>query len=291
MIPAPAETATSDLADWVEVSCLKNRNARISRSDTLDQLNDYSFVNTEEKCSLVWMELDRRSRALRSAYPFEVQAASIERRGPWQDYPLYTTLVLIGTAAHFSATRIRNYRVIAKLFENVAARAIERYIGGRAIRIGHPREAPVPTRFSKLLAFLAQELGEGLRRANPLIADTKDCRADIIAWRSFGDRRGGQLVLLTQCAVGTSWTAKLTECDVRLWERYIEFVVTPARAFAMPYVEPDDKAWLEYGTLGGIAFDRLRIVEMLPTDHMPPDLLRQARRWSSSQLSRVPWDA
>lgn len=291
MIPAPAETAPSSLADWVELSCLKGKNARLSRSDTLDQLNSYAVPKAEERCTEIWMELARRERALGNAYPFKVQVSGIERRTQWRDYPLYATLLMIGTASHFSGTRIRDFGGVARLFEGFVAKAVERYVGGRAIRIGHPRQAPVPSGFANLLVYLSKEMGEGLRRIQPLVAGTKDCRADVIAWRPFCDGRNGQLVLLVQCAIGTNWTSKLTECDARLWGRYIEFVVMPTRAFAMPYVEPDDRVWLEYGTLGGIAFDRLRIVEMLPTAEVPEHLLREAIRWSQSQLARVPWDA
>jgi hypothetical protein len=199
-------------------------------------------------------------------------------------------LALISSASQFRQTQIRNHNQVAKTFEKVVLHAVERYVGGSAVRVGHPREAPAPRSFADLLEYLAKRLGEGLRRARPLVEETKDCRADIVAWRSFADRRGGQLVLFTQCALGTNWTTKITELDIKLWERYIEFVVTPLRAFAIPFIEPEAGRWLQYGTLGGIAFDRLRIVEMLAGDRLPRPLLGELRTWSTQQMRRLPWD-
>ncbi len=290
MIPAPPTTTTEELADWVEVSCLKSRNQRISRSDTIDQLQRYEVPNADEVATTLWRELDRRSRVLGNWYPFTVEQTRLFRPGGWQAHPVYTMLVLVSLAPQFSDTRIRNYNEISKLFEHVVALAVERYIAGKSLRIGHHRQLPVPKSFANLLRFLSGQLGENLRRAKPLNPNTKDCRADVIAWKPFADRRGGQLVVLTQCASGTNWAGKLTELNVQLWERYIEFVVTPVRAFAIPFVETNDQRWLEFGTLGGIAFDRLRIVEMLGGSQAPNRLLTDIRRWSRAQIQRVPID-
>ena len=289
MIPAPPTTTAEDLADWVEVSCLKSRNQRISKSDTIDQLQRYEVPNAEETATNLWRELDRRSRVLRDRYPFAVEPTRLFR-SVGQSHPIYTMLVLISLAPQFSDTRIRNHNQLSKLFEQVVALAVERYIAGKSFRIGHNRQVPVPNRFADLLGFLSRQLGENLRRAKPLNPNTKDCRADVIAWKPFADKRGGQLILLTQCASGTNWTGKLTELNVELWGRYIEFIVSPVRAFAIPFVETNDERWLEFGTLGGIAFDRLRIVEMLRGSQAPNQLLAAIRQWNRAQIARVPVD-
>ena len=141
-----------------------------------------------------------------------------------------------------------------------------------------------------LLPYLANELHEGLRRSTPLNPKTQDLRADIIAWRPFNDLRGGQLVLFVQCAIGQNWTAKLTELNVDLWKHYLEFVASPLRAFAFPYIEPNNSKWLEYGTLGGIAFDRLRLIEVLSEVAMERTLKSQIVNWTKQQIKKLPWD-
>jgi hypothetical protein len=290
MIPVPSTTATAELADWVEVSGLKGTTPRISQSDTVDQLRRYEVPNAEDLSASIWRELERRARVLGASYPFTVEPRRIIRRDKWTAHPVYTMLVLLSLAHQFAETRLKSYKEVSKLFERTVAFALEQYISGKAFRIGHQRDLPVPKNFGEMLSFLSGELGEGVRRAKPLNPDTKDCRADVIAWKPFADRRGGQLVVLTQCASGINWKAKLTELNVQLWERYIEFVVSPMRAFAIPFVEIDNQLWLEYGTLGGIAFDRLRIVEMLSGAAIPTVLVNDIRRWGRSQITQVPMD-
>jgi len=290
MIPVPSTTAPVELADWVEVSCLKGVTPGVSQSDTIDQLRRYEVLSAEDLCTTIWRELERRARVLGNSYPFVVDPRRIVRRDNWKAHPVYTMLVLLSLAHQFTETRLKSYNEVSKLFERIVASALERYISGKAFRIGHQRDLPVPKNFGQMLSFLSSELGEGLRRAKPLNADTKDCRADVIAWKPFADRRAGQLVVLIQCASGTNWTAKLTELNIQLWERYIEFVVSPIRAFAIPFVETNDQLWLEYGTLGGIAFDRLRIVEMMSGAVTSTVLVNDIRRWGKGQIARVPMD-
>ncbi len=283
MIPVPDSVSAQSLADWAELSCLKSRKGRVSRSDVFDQMNDYGVEGAEEHCASIWQELQRRARALKARYPLSVAAASIERPRPWEEHSAYAMLLLLGSPG----TKAKGS---AQLFEEMAALALERYTGGRALRIGHPRKPPVPSSFSELLKYLSRELGEGLHRTRPMIAATKDCRADIIAWCPFSDGRGGQMIILGQCATGANWTRKLTECNVDVWARYLEFVVRPIRAFATPHVEPDLGHWLEYGTMGGIAFDRIRLVEQLAKRPLPEKLDARIKALVKAEMKALAWD-
>ena len=284
MIPVPTSVSSQSLTDWVELSCVKSKMGRISRSDVLDHLSEYDIDGPEERCTSIWQELQRRSRALGALYPVSVKPTNIQRPRPWEKDATYVMLLLLGSAE-------AKPKGSAQLFEEMATLAMARYTGGRALRIGHPRKSPVPSSFSDLLKYLSRELGESLRRAEPMIADTKDCRADIIAWRPFTDARGSQLIILGQCATGANWTTKLTECNVDVWARYLEFVVPPLRAFATPFMEPDPGHWLEHGTMGGIAFDRIRLVEQLAAAALPAKLEADIKSLVKAELKVLPWDA
>lgn len=290
MIPPPSSTLSQDLADWAELCCLKTRRGQISRTDVVDQLKDYGMDGAEELCEMAWLELQRRSSAIAELYPFLVASSRLERKAAWDQSLLYSLLLLVGSSGHNAPLSKPQTAVAARLFEEIATLAIGRYAGGKALRIGHGRKAPVPSSFSALLTYLSRELGEGLLRTRPLSPNTKDCRADVIAWRPFRDRRGGQLVIFVQCAIGSGWTSKLTECSVKVWERYIQFVVTPLTAFAVPHVEPDSDRWLEYGSMGGIALDRLRLVDQLAEATLPSELEKRMEAWARAQMSVLPWD-
>jgi hypothetical protein len=284
MIPPPASISPQALADWVELSCMKAKRARVSQSDVLDQLRDYGIDGAEDLCATTWQELQRRADALRVLYPFSVAASHIRQLGPLQGHVVYAMLLLL------AGSEVSRPQQPARLFEELATLGIERYTGGKALRIGHPRVSPVPSSFAKLLAYLSRELGERLLRDKPLNPATKDCRADIIAWRPFADGRSGQLIVLAQCAIGSAWTKKLTECNVGVWQLYLDFVVAPVRAFAIPFVAPNEDLWLEHGRMGGIAFDRLRLVEQLAKCALPAKLETGIRTWAKAQMKGLAWD-
>lgn len=283
MIPVPPDVSSQSLADWAELSCMKGRKGRVSRSEVLDQLNEYGVEGAEDHCIAIWQELERRARALRALYPIDIGPASIQRLRPWNKDAVYVALLLLGAVGMKPVGS-------ARLFEEMTTLALERYTGGKALRIGFPRQPPVPKGFADLLRYLSHELGEELRRAKPLSPATKDCRADIIAWRPFNDARGGQLIIMAQCATGANWTTKLTECNVDVWARYLDFVVPPLRAFATPHLEADNERWLEYGTMGGIPFDRIRLVEQLAAPALPGRLEADISALVKAELDALLWD-
>jgi hypothetical protein len=176
---------------------------------------------------------------------------------------LYGLLLFASSAQSRRSGPAARVRELAEVFENLVTKALARYVGGDAIRVGHPRRPPVPTAFRDLVPYLGARLREPVRRTVALREATKDLRADVIAWRPFADSRPGQVVVLAQCAIGADWRRKLTECNVDLWGRYIEFFASPCRAFGVPFTVPSQDHWLEYSSDGGIGLDRLRIVELL----------------------------
>lgn len=292
MLRVPTALSSADVADWLEASCLRNGRGRASRSEALDQLIDYGVPDHEDLCASAWLELNRRSTILGKAYPFRIGGTRIERSSKSSGFLIYTMLLLLTIADLFQESRIKTQerKLVSKLFEKVTAAALGRYVGGKSLCTGHPREEPVPSRFNDLLGYLSSELRESSRRLRALNPDTKDCKADVVVWRPFPDERGGQIVVMAQCATGKNWRTKLTELNVGLWERYIEFVVSPIRAFAIPFVESDPALWLEYGTLGGIALDRLRITRLAVRRVLPTPIRTQIRMWTREKLAAVPVD-
>jgi hypothetical protein len=289
MIPPPSSSSVVVLADWVELSALKSDQRRLAHSDLLDQLGHYVISDADTVAADIWHELSSRAQILGQKYPFELDAQSLQVRVGDTSFA-YRFCLVLALDRVVKGLVIRDHAKAGALFERLVTPAVATYVHGEAIRIGHPRRRPVPSNFGKLLKFLGEYLCEGTLRSKPLNPDTKDCKADIVAWRSFADRRGGKIVVFVQCAASARRrTAKLSELSLELWARYIEFTVPPIRAFAVPYVEVDEDRWLESGTIGGIAFDRTRVIEMLPS-HVATDLYQEVTVWADAKVASIAWD-
>lgn len=292
MIPPPTGTGAVIAADWVELSSFKSALKRVSRTDVLDELTEYFVTDPEAVANDAWHEMTRRERILGGSYPFVLTSAAVEVKPPNGLVSIYQFMLLLAQDRLLKNLKVRDYASTGRIFETIVTPAVAAYVNGTAVRVGHPRDAPIPKSFRKLLKYLGASMSEGTLRARPLNPDTKDCKADIVAWRSFADSRGGKIVVFVQCAASArKRMSKLAELSIEMWARYIEFTVPPVRGFAVPFIETDEERWLEYGTIGGIAFDRLRIQEMLALASVPQALLDAVTGWCDDKMLTIVWDS
>ena len=110
---------------------------------------------------------------------------------------------------------------------------------------------------------------------------------DIISWRPFRDRRSGQLILLGQCTIGVDWDDKLRDLSLGLWNKHIDWAVSPTRAFAVPFIH-DDNGWDRITAEGGIIFDRVRISSLIRPTDLPKNLSTAIKEWCVTRIESLP---
>lgn len=329
--PVPRDTR-SRLADWIEVECLVAPNgvpaSRVGRlwagldesgHDTKsdpDANEDLETEILEEEpgaCEIdVGEELDWRSRVLGPLYPFRLETCRttwrLARTSPHGDGSVQAgrssyLFCLLLSALRDSRIQDDAGQDLAKQaerdFELVATTAGAGTLGGEAMAFGWPRDDR--TSFRAALEEVGHKLGWKPRPDTPLWSSgrEKDEGIDVIAWRNFGDRRPGGLLLLGQAASGRRWEKKGAEPPVFLsWfpecrpQHYLP-------ALFIPFPQHHDcgglkdhhfedvaraDAWKREQSCG-LVLDRLRIVETAAAQlarHRPsgtPPTLHRLESW------------
>ena len=140
------------------------------------------------------------------------------------------------------------------------------------------------------------ELGFRMSEEVGMVPDSgeADYRADAIAWRPFGDRRAGQLVLIGQAKISEGawldnepanrWTDKAPEQD-----RLIRFVARPVTAVGFPETLSLTKQETLVGAnFSSIPFDRLRLLSAVQSEELPKQIRERMRDWGQSMKERLP---
>ena len=280
LIPPAATENPVEHADWLEYQAMlygsSSRQDLVSQlrySGTTEALDDYGDEDThdyggeqsEGVATDTWLEIESRRDACQEDYPFEVTAYSITLVDDKKScsYSFQTLLSLFGYTA--GPSEVRGDR----LFELLASRAVQNYLGGasndaRSYCFGFPR--PDRTGFVTALKELCSQLRAGSVREDALgISDQKDSHLDVVAWRPFPDGRDSQLITFGQCATGANWQKqKLTELHPgNFREKWLSdgFYPEPVRAFFLPRCVPH-RHWRNTSIDGGIVFDRCRIARL-----------------------------
>lgn len=244
----------------------------------------------EALAEAVFDEIYERKLASGDAYPFEINSEHIQLR-EGMDQGVYSFLALLSKYGKDAGPPGENG---AKLFEDVCAKAIERYLGGdhpdvQSYAFGFPRRT-LPKAFPAALDELCKVMGEGVksRGDQPISSDQKDAKLDIVAWREFADRRQGKLIVFGQCATGGDWQQKRTELPApvqwcQLWMHRIPYV-HPIRLFCVPH-RVEHEEWERTCTLGGLLFDRCRIA--YHTANIDDTIAATCATWSNHVLQEM----
>jgi hypothetical protein len=251
---------------------------------------------SSETLAEVMNEIERRERACRGGYPFELQKSGtvlkyLDGRSDETESIVYRYLLL--------STRldmIKNKELAGEdgtaLLEHLSAHVLKNYLGERAksFVFGTAESST----FEKRIRNLCESLREGVG-FHPLDGDRsiteKDDKLDTVAWVPFVDASPGQLIVFGQCKTGTNWKDQTTQLQpsafVKRWLAE-SFIVDPLRAFCVSEAV-DRSRWKSIGTSTGILFDRCRIVDYCD-GFATTDLLKwtNAARESFGILSTTP---
>src|SRR5258708_26009559 len=266
-----------ECADWMELKALLSAEHRCSIAEverSLKRLSAYDADRTiqqnakvETACAEVLGELQRRTIAADTAYPFTLVGTEIVLSGTPEGYAPYIFCLCL---SWFGWKQRKGNKVFPRrMFEDLAKYAAQTFVSGQALRFGSPR-IELSRSFKEALLQLCIAIGEGQVRPLTGRTNAQDDTLDLIAWKDFPDRSEGKLFLVGQCASGDDWEGKKRELDVdAFFDNWFSERPPSLRSMRtglfIPHRVPKSK-WKSVTRHAGIIFDRCRIAYLSQTN-------------------------
>lgn len=289
MLRLPPGDEPESYADWLEATllCADQVDLRISDSEIVDALQE-ADRDPDAVLQQVIEQVRTRSRSVSHGYPFERDGLGFRARNVWQDQIVYSFLLVASLNQTFAELNYRGGQANepALMFELLTAKALEKYLVGKAVRIGAPRVTPVPGAFRRAVPYLAELIREPVGRRDLEFQQSGDDNLDLWVFKSFVDERPSQLAIIAQCALGTDWKTKRSELDINVWSRHIDWYTAPIKAFAVPF-HHGVEGWRETATRGGIVLDRLRIASLVANADLEPAFHARLVRWIGRRVRQI----
>lgn len=289
MITLPESQEPTALGDWLEVSLLTDETRRISDAAIVDVFSEGDLDDADALLTAVQQVVRFRGRIVGKEYPLRRDGQGFSRVGEWSNYLPYSFMLLASLNQSYVELRYKGGTANrpAELFENLACIALERYLDCTVFRIGAPRRPPAPAAFPEALDYAVSQIFEPVGQRDLEDHASGDDGVDLIGWRSFGDNRASQAIILAQCAIGTDWRDKRDGVSLEMWRRHIDWHHGPLKGFAVPFHHEQGRPWRETSTRAGIIFDRLRIAKLVSQKSMPKATAQQMNNWCKGRLSQV----
>ena len=302
------------LADWVEINLVVGDEPIVSVTDltaalTADPPDSADDSETRERFSDdaesqaddAFAELSQRAKWLAHSYPLTVAGDVATYRDDVKHPELWRFVTLLRARQLYHTSSLGDdSNETGYLFEELARIALGAYAGAQpdhSVRFGvagGERGATLPLHLPGALTELSNRMHE---QAGTLpTTNGRDYGADTVAWRAFGDRRPGQIVLIGQATVSERkwidkepqyrWTDSKTGAD-----RPINFLSRPLTAVA--FVETlslisDETLHGLTKNFSSVPFDRLRLMSVLTEVDVPTAFYRRVAHWVESVRPRVP---
>lgn len=267
----------ASLSDWAEFNAICGQQD-ISKSLLEKRLERDDEPAEEETLDSVFAELERRKNLYGNDSPFSISSQTISPLRSWESFPEYILCL------YFSLYGAKNQHNETKLFELISAEAVKNYLQGESIVIGFPRDRS----FKDTVQELSKNLYE--RRGGwEVDAYAKDSGLDIVAWKAFGDKRAGQVVLLLQCGAGYHWKNKKPVPKI-VWQNYISWSSTFLTGMVMPIIINEDK-WTYFCGIYELLFDRARLFRLWQQSTINTDVRASVLKWCKEAIPNVMGDA
>ena len=258
------------LCDWIEGSILFNENEdEFSMRDVVDILVDESIYEESdfamEIVGYAWQELEHRLKCVAPRIPFSIANPRLKRVSAWQDTPAHSFCVLLSLGQCYKGWWNRvsgpDYNEQGELFELLTQESLrEQFLDWQIKRTGSSYTQSM--KLHEVVHQVASWLGRPAKHDITTRAKSngKDAGLDLLCYRSFSDNRAGFPIYLMQCASGQDWDEKLHTPDPDLWQDYIDFVVRPQKAFAIPYALSEADFREQCILVKGLFLDRYRLL-------------------------------
>lgn len=317
-----ASSSPIDLADWLELSALADRDRNASMQDLVAELrrsgtvevyaedaqsdSDYRLdeseyevqdinvsvdsggESTEAIAEAVFSEIEARSRAAGPGYAYDVDDDYIQLKSEVAaTTSTYIFQLLLSMEGSQETTEPRLFP--ERQFESLCVRALQSYFGGvdnsQGFKFGFPRAAPYSS-FRDALTHTIRVIGEGGNvSADPRTQSMRDDKLDVVVSIPFDDGSPSQLIAFGQCATGSDWEHKLGELyDPAKWcEQWM--TDPPVVAPIRAFFVPHCvhySRWKHASRQGGVLFERCRISSKLTA--LENTEFSRARRWMERVL-------
>ncbi len=303
-----------DVADWVELNLMVDVNpgSMLSVTDAVDLIvadpadeaeadvdAEHYRMLSEQLVEAAFAHLHERHSWLGDCYPLRCSTDVVELRSDTPRVDVYRFLVLLRARQLYQNALGDDGAQSGLLFEELATQAFGQYIGAKLehrIRFGEAggqRGSGLPVQLASALGELSRRMHEG--QGSNRFYGTGDFKADGVAWRAFGDRHGGQAILLGQATI--SYGEWIQKQPAPRWSRLpsephrpIGFLARPMTAVAFAETIPQDIS-TALGAFGeswvSIPFDRLRILSLLDDADIPDEILAGMNMWAEEMRMRL----
>ncbi len=275
MIGFPNTHSIYSIADWVEFYVIYE-NKTLSKSTMLALLQANDGNLKEEDIDSVLGEMIRRKNLYGDSAPFEVDGRSIKPKIKWKDKP---ELIMCLIFSLFGVEKKKGKDDGTKLFERLSREAVKSYLGGEAEVIGFPNKKKLKEQIGCLSKRMCEQ--KGSRCPKP---DDKDKGVDIIAWKSHGDMRPNQIILLLQCGAGLNFSQKRA-ISIPAWREFVNWSAEPIQGIMIPKIASDEE-WIEIRDYYNLIFDRIRIYKAIYQKRLSDSKLKkQILDWCKGRLN------
>lgn len=296
--PPSPRPSLNELADFIEVECLRSSSHSFSVTEVAQQLglvDDESTPEDEECESLEQIRaalslIEDRRRNANNRYPFNTGVSSIEVDSACPEFikQLYIFLLLS------TRENMRDNRFVGKidgsvLFERLSAEVLKNFLGEHSLSFVFGTGSTEVNQFLGKLQFMLDSFNEKgyTVTKNPNNKFFKDAGIDVVVFIPFVDERNGHFVCFAQCKTGTSWESHLADLQPGILDDYIYPVLTPKpRKLFIISDDYQEQDWRDkINRFGGVLFDRCRIMSFLP-NNVSEELLKDIIVWNRGVLSR-----
>lgn len=239
------------VSDWAELYVIASGRP-LTRDHLQTILARESVPDLDDRVADVWLEIERRDDL--HGVNWAVKLSGRRLVGPRTSRNSLFQFFLSALSLGYDIDAYGR-----RLFEECVSDVISSLTCNYGLRLGFPRTPGMPTPFPEAVRMYAG-LSRETKIKDPPASD-KDLGIDVVSWMQFGDRRGGYLHFVGQCATGIDWYEKLDDLNVDVWRSYIRWPVPPVRFFATPHVVPRER-WERSCIRGGLLLDRPRLVQL-----------------------------
>lgn len=253
---------TEEIADWIEIVCLANPRS----ASTLQQIHDWA----REWCQLsdiqVALALEvmvSRKVLVGSSYPFDINEIAVIKLNEQIPGAYVLLLFLSRSNSTFSWQSSTPNEEEILVFEELTATASKNFLGegAESVPFGWPSKHGRPKEFHLAIGWLAQKMNLqiGIAFRPPR---RKDGGVDVVAWKSFPDKRSGFPIFLIQSTLQRDFLSKSRDIDLRLWSGWLQLDRDPIIVLAIPKTIAYGELWNEISA-NSIILDRIRISPLI----------------------------
>jgi hypothetical protein len=275
--PPSSKASINQIVDFIEIQTLLHGNYSFNEVTRLmgydsDEIDDEGIINDSdrlmEKKAEIEIEIVRRANSTDNKYPFILSPYSLSQNKTENCLHRWVySYLLFATRFNMIKNKVFNSIDGTLLFEKISAIVLKNYWGERSDT--YIFGTATTGGFEDKVNELCKCLNEGSRFANKnkQTSYAQDDKLDVVVWKSFTDNQPSQLIGFAQCKTGTNWKNTLSQLQpdkfcIKWFD--IQPIVIPVRLFCITDVIPLND-WYSRAADAGIIFDRLRVMDFLPS--------------------------